>query len=147
MQIVPASHLDHYLLPSHLEWLLKMHAELDRFAIATVELPPFLPDLVMGLYGPIVGDAPISEDEVTYGVRPGRRWATRFVHRPVRAMRPTRLLTFVAGPHEDKPCVLYTAYGGPKAPREPGDLGITSWTEIVESRDFWAEHALVRSST
>jgi hypothetical protein len=39
-------------------------------------------------------------------------------------------------------CVLFTAYGGPAAPREPGDSSIASWEELTQSRRFWAQHAL-----
>lgn len=75
-----------------------------------------------------------------------------------------RVITVIAGPHKvtcgcklsgRRDCieceghgdvnetVLYTAYGGPCAPREPGDPNIKSWDELLESRKFWAEHALV----
>ena len=45
-------------------------------------------------------------------------------------------------PCDEHACILYTSYGGPKAPREPGDLTIESWEAIVEAREFWAQHAL-----
>ncbi len=59
-----------------------------------------------------------------------------------RPNRPTRTLTVIAGPSDGKACVLYTSYGGPCAPREPGDPGIPNWEGVQEARAFWAEHAL-----
>jgi len=37
--------------------------------------------------------------------------------------------------------VLYTAYGGPVAPREPFDRSLDEEAK-AESEKFWAEHAL-----
>lgn len=37
--------------------------------------------------------------------------------------------------------ILYTAFGGPLAPREPGDPDLPA-EERAESEAFWAEHAL-----
>ena len=38
--------------------------------------------------------------------------------------------------------MLFTAFGGPLAPREPGDPDMTDAKEIAESKKFWSEHAL-----
>lgn len=143
LTLAAASHLDHNLTPEHVAWLLAQFADKDAFFIATVELPENLAPLECGLYGPTVGDEPVAEADVTYAIRGARKCASRMTARPV---RPTRLVTVIAGPHEDKPCVLYTAYGGPAAPREPGDLTIPSWEEIQKARAFWAEHALSTSA-
>ncbi len=150
------SHLDHNLKPAHLAWLLAHYAERNAFFIETIEIPEHLGKVDCGLYGPLMGDPPVPEESVFYGVRGERKWATRVVNMPMRA---TRLLTVIAGPagvkdglSEDKPCVLYTTYGGPPAPREPGDPSIgadvvekgfmSAWGQLVMSRKFWAEHAL-----
>jgi hypothetical protein len=71
------------------------------------------------------------------------------VNRPV---RETRILTVIGGhlpvkdngPHavDSSRCVLYTAFGGPMAPREPGDPSITDVDDLKESTLFWAQHAL-----
>jgi hypothetical protein len=61
-------------------------------------------------------------------------------------VRPTRQLTIVAGPHGDEPCVLYTAYGGPEAPREPGDPDIPGHSARDAAAVFWADHALSAST-
>lgn len=56
-----------------------------------------------------------------------------------RAPRQVRTVTVIAGPHDGQPCVLFTAFGGPLAPQEPGDPGCK---DPDASRAFWAEHAL-----
>jgi hypothetical protein len=111
-------------------------ADKASFFIATVELPADLADLSCGLYGPIMGDAPVADADVQLAPRGTRAWPSRLVARPA---RPTRLLTVIAGPHDDAACVLYTAFGGPLAPQEPGDPGCK---DPAASRAFWAEHAL-----
>jgi hypothetical protein len=133
------SHLDHYLTPEHLAWIQETFANRDGFFIETVTLPEHLGEVPSAIYGPSVGDPPVAEVEVRYIIRGSRKCASRVVHRP---SRMTRTMTVIAGPHGDQPCVLYTAYGGPCAPREPGDPGIPTWEELQACRAFWAEHAL-----
>lgn len=141
MIITPDSHLDHGLKPAHLEYLTKRFADRTAFFIETIELPTYLPTVPCGLYGPAMGDEPVLESEVTYRVRDGRAGPTRTCTGWRRGRR-TWKLTVVAGPHEGQPCVLYTAYGGPAAPREPWDPSLSP-EEAAESRAFWAVHALV----
>lgn len=138
MKLCDSSHLDHGLTLAHVVWLLARFADRDGFFIETVELPPELPSLSCGLHGPIVGDAPVAETEVVYARRGNRRYASRMVDRPARL---TRSMTVVAGPHGNDRCVLFTAYGGPKAPRETLSPGLEP-SEVAESETFWAEHAL-----
>jgi hypothetical protein len=38
-------------------------------------------------------------------------------------------------------CILYTAFGGPLTPKEPGDATL-SGEERQESFKFWSQHAL-----
>ena len=45
-------------------------------------------------------------------------------------------MTIVCGPHDGHDFVLFTAYGGPQAPREPFE------DKSPEARKFWEEHAL-----
>ena len=138
LKILPVSHTDHSLTPAHLNWILTHFADREWFFVETVELPPELPDLDCGLHGPLVGDPPVPETEVTYLARGGRPGASRLCSRP---SRPTRLLTVIAGPEGDDACVLYTAFGGPVAPREAWDPGLSP-EEVAESQAFWAAHAL-----
>lgn len=153
MIIRSVAHLDHTLHSVHLSFILKMFGGRQSFFIETVEMPTSfrlpateldleIPEVQLGLYGPLCGDDPVLENDVTYAVRGVRSCASRMTDRPARM---TRQLTIIAGPHEGEPCVLYTAYGGPAAPREPGDTSIESWEDIVSSREFWKTHALVRS--
>jgi hypothetical protein len=141
LTLSPESHTDHALTPAHLAWVLANFADREGFFLATVELPADLPSLPCGLHGPAVGGDPVAESEVTYAVRGGRKVASRLCDR---TPQPSRLVTVIAGPWGDKPCVLWTAFGGPAAPREPGDPALSSWEEVVESCLFWAEHALSR---
>lgn len=143
MKIVAASHLDHGLSESVVAYIAFRFRDRDRFFIETFELPERLPAAPCGLHGPIVGDAPIAENEVKYEFRGNRAWNTRVC---ARSPRMTRTVTVIAGPLDSEPCVLYTAYGGPVTPREPGDSSLSP-EQYVESATFWAEHALSRGGS
>lgn len=97
-------------------------------------------ELNCDLVGPKLGQDPIPESEVSYKIRNGRKCASRCVSRQP---SKTKKVTMIVGPHDDHPFVVYTIFAGPSAPREPGDPSIESWKEIQESRDFWADHALI----
>ena len=140
MKITTVSHLDHGLCESVVSHIAERFAARDAFFIETFELPSELPSASSGLHGPLAGDAPVLESEVVYEPRGGRQGASRLCDRPARV---TRLVTVIGGPHGDETCVLYTAFGGPLAPREPWDESLTS-EQAAESRAFWAEHALSR---
>lgn len=145
LKIHENSHRDHNLTDAHVDFILSAFADKTGFFIATVRLPEHLPDLMTGLHGPVMGDAPVPESEVEYIVRGNRAGASRMTNRPP---RPTRWVTVIGGQHGDEPCVLYTAYGshdGPLAPREPWDTSIPE-AERAASRDFWAVHALSRDA-
>jgi hypothetical protein len=131
------SHTDH-ISPEVLEWVLQKFQDRDTFFIETVELPEELPQLECGLYGPIMGDAPVTEEEVTYKARVGRDWVSRLVDQPTRS---TRNLTVIGGPYEGYPCVLFTAFGGPPSPKELNDPTL-EYENQGKSQRFWSEHAL-----
>jgi hypothetical protein len=157
-----ASHVDHGLTEDQLRHLLDRFADRAAFFIETIELPEDLGTVPCGLWGPSMGDAPIGDDAVVHASRGDRAWTSRLVDRPT---RPTRLVTVIAGSHEEPcpqcttcaanndcptchgagnlkyPCVLYTAFGGPLAPQEPGDPGCK---DPVASTTFWREHALAK---
>jgi hypothetical protein len=140
MHLSPASHLDHALTPAHVAWLLERLGPRAGFFVETIELPPALESLPCGLHGPVLGDAPLADDETTLAVRGARAWPSRLCQRPC---RPSRLLTVIAGPDEEGETVLYTAFGGPCAPREPGDPSLAEDAQgLAESQAFWATHAL-----
>lgn len=133
-----ASHFDHGLTEAQIDHLMKLFADREAFFIETVELSEELGTVPCGLFGPIMGDAQVVAADVTYAKRGARAWDSRLVDR---APRPSRLVTIIAGPHGDEPCIVYTAFGGPLAPQEPGD---PSCKDVAASAKFWNEHALSR---
>lgn len=130
------SHLDHALTHAQRAYVLDMFSDRSEFFIATIELPENLGTVPCGLYGPLVGDAPIAESEVTYCKRGPRAYESRMIERP---SRPSRLVTVIAGPHDGLSCVVYTMFGGPLAPQEPND---PTCKDRDSSARFWSEHAL-----
>lgn len=132
------SHVDHSLTEDQLSYLLARFADRQAFFIETITLPVELGTVPCGLYGPLMGDPPVREDEVIRAPRGSREWSSRLVDRPA---RPQRDVTVIAGPHDGHPCVLFTAFGGPVAPQEPGDPGCK---DPAVSAAFWQEHALAR---
>lgn len=138
MIISALSHLDHSLTADHVAHLLALFGERSAFFIETIVLPANLAAVPCNLHGPVVGEAPVLDSEATFVVRGDRKGASRMCSRPPTM---TRTLTVIAGPIGADRCVLYTAYGGPLAPREPWDPGLDA-TGAEASRVFWAEHAL-----
>ena len=91
------------------------------------------------LRGPLVGDLQILTD-CRWENRGGREYPSRLCNLP--ALR-SRTITVIAGPHEGIACALYTAFGGPLAPKEIGDPTLEPGTDAYrESVTFWTEHAL-----
>lgn len=135
------SHLDHGLKQEQIDWLLDRFKDKNEFFIETVTLPEELGNVPCGLYGPAMGDTPIHASEVDYKIRGDRTYPSRIIEAPLRLVRN---VTVIAGPHEDEPCIIYTAFGGPLAPKEPGDPRLEDH-ERAESEKFWSEHALVRA--
>jgi len=136
--ITEESHLDHHLTKQHRKMILERFADRDGFFIETFDIPQPLRRLPCQLYGPLMGDAPVPESEVTYRKRLPREYESRLINRH---RRWSRQMTVIAGPTNDAPCVLYTAYGGPCAPREPNDPALPE-SERDASIAFWSEHAL-----
>jgi hypothetical protein len=132
------SHVDHGLSEPQIRYLLDRFADRTAFFLETIELPEDLGTAPCGLYGPLMGDPAVGDDEVENAVRGTRAWTSRLVDRPT---RPTRKVTVIAGPHDGHACVLYTAFGGPATPQEPGDPGCK---DPVASAAFWREHALAK---
>lgn len=164
------SHVDHGLTDEQLRYLLGRFADRAAFFIETITLPRELGTVPCGLYGPLMGDSAIREDEITYARRGDRAWNSRLIDLPARQQHE---VTVIAGPHEEEcgtcrgssrvagghgfgasfpceacvggkveyACILYTAFGGPCAPQEPGDPGCKDPTA---SAAFWREHALPR---
>jgi hypothetical protein len=132
-----ASHLDHGLTDAQVAYLLERFADRRAFFIETIELPEELGTVGCGLYGPIMGDVPVTEAQVAYRTRGDRAYTSRMLVDTL--PRQSRQVTVIAGPHEEHACIVYTAFGGPLAPQEPGDPGCK---DVAASTAFWNEHAL-----
>jgi hypothetical protein len=143
--IVPGvSHTDH-LPAAVLDWAL-CQIDAAGFGIHTLTLPESFPAQPCDLIGPATGLPVPNPEAIVLGYRPGRRYASRLVRvEPV----PTREITVIAGPAGDdvpgespETIILYTAFAGPAAPREPDDPSLPD-EEVAAATAFWAEHALV----
>lgn len=144
MKIHKDSHLDHNLTDAQKEYLLARFADRSAFFIESVELPRELGTVPCGLHGPLVGDPPVSDAECVRAPRGARSYPSRLCDRPA---RPSRIVTVIAGPHAGEPCVVFTMFGGPLAPQEPGELRAAPTPDeakIAASEAFWREHALSR---
>ena len=117
MKITSDSHIDHALTPEQVAFIRERFGDREGFSLETIELPRHLGTLTTALYGPSVGDPPVPEESVVYVRRQDRNGKSRMIDAP---SRPTRLLTVIIGP-ENGETILYTAFGGPSAPREPFD--------------------------
>lgn len=137
------SHTDYGLTKDQVDFIVSLFSERREFFIASLELPAELGTVPCGLFGPDMGDAPVSDEEVTNENRGERAWTSRLVSREP---RPTRTVTVIAGPHDGHECVLFTAFGGPHAPREPGDPSIKDDAELRRSKQWWSEHALAKAT-
>jgi hypothetical protein len=138
--VLPVSHVDHGLSKEQLAWLLGQFADKEGFFLTTVELPEALGTVPCGIHGPIMGDEPVSDNEVRNEVRGDREWTSRVCDRPARQVRS---VSIIAGPHGEEACVLYTAFGGPISNQEPGDPGVQGdEAKLAASVEFWGQHAL-----
>jgi hypothetical protein len=128
-------HADHGLSEEHLR---QAERELVKhgYGLHVLNFPVETP-APSDLYGPAAGDSPVLDSEVQMIRRGERRGASRMVARP---SRPWHSITVVGLVEMDK-TLVFTAYGGPIAPREPWDTSMTP-AERRESEEFWAEHAL-----
>lgn len=141
------SHLDHNIPQPLLDRVLaRFSGRTAGFFIETAKVDAWLP---LGITGPLVGDDPVQEAEVYYCYRGGRPYPSRMLKLGSHGgyCRPrhtyTDLVTVIVGPHDGHDCVLWTAFAGPLAPREPGDPSMTDEIEIAAAKKFWSEHALV----
>jgi hypothetical protein len=187
MKLHAESHVDHGLTADQVAHLLARFADRQAFFIETLELPPELGTAPCDLIGPITGEDPVAESEVTYAVRGTRAWKSRLVD--VAYPRRSRKVTVIAGPHaetcmespgavlrlkhcngtgkiecagmhagaawHEEPCpacdgtgtishacILFTAYGGPLAPKEPGDIRRQLEAVEAERRARWRDHQI-----
>jgi len=144
MKNVTIAHDDHGLSEAHEHWAKGQAQEQKGFFILNLEMPTTLPDLKSALYGPSVGDDPITEDSVSYERRNERPGPSRLIDKP---QRPCRRMVIIGINAEDNPeIILFTAYGTQSetvAPREWWDSSMKPH-EALESAKFWCEHALCK---
>jgi hypothetical protein len=125
----------------HLE-VLDVIAEALRQIDETL-LPPFSRQAVD--LGRIVGTqkcletSPADEGDIVWARRVNRVAYSRFIRG--RPAIPTRLVSITLAKPSDV-WLVYTAYFGTPAPKEPTDPRITE-AELAESLAFWKTHALV----
>ena len=139
IRLIPESHVDHGLTVAQLEYALERIGDVEGFGIHRVELPSELGTAPCGLFGPTMGDDPVSDGETLMVQRGSRDGLSRMIER---SPRQVSTLTVIAGPAEGhEGVVLYTAFGGPSTPREPFDPSLDE-AGRKESVAFWSEHAL-----
>lgn len=131
MKLHKESHLDHNLSQAQVDHLVARFADRSAFFVETVTLPEELGTVPCALH------FDVPESEVRYEKRGGRTWESRLC---ARAPRQVREVTVVAGPHDGEACIVFTMYGGPAAPQEPGDPGCRRNGDA--SLLFWSTAAL-----
>jgi hypothetical protein len=144
VELTDDSHRDHgvgigvtvHLLAAAAEERAKDTRGPNATTIVTVELPEVLGTVPCALVGPIMGDPPVTDAFMRR--RPGREGDSRMVRAP---LRDVRTATIIAGQHAGR-VIMYTAFGGPLAPREPWDPALTTDDARETSAAFWAVHAL-----
>lgn len=131
-------HADHGIGEAHKAVITALFEEAgDGFLLKTVTLPEGCPDLMSGIHGPIVGDERVPYTEVHWARRGDRKGLSRLCNRPSRS---TPLMT-VIGVREGERVKVFTAYGGPAAPREITDHSMPP-EAAEEAIAFWSMHAL-----
>ena len=129
------SHTDHAIPTAVVEHVLALFADRDSFFIETLTYGADLPAVPCGLH---VG---VPDSECFREVRGDRAYSSRLCNR---APRMVREVTIIAGPHSedaDAGMVVYTMFGGPLAPKEPGDTCLSD-EERPAAEAFWADAAL-----
>jgi len=117
------------------------------FSIVTLTLPEGETALC-ALRGPVVGDAPITDDRVKFATRAGRPNKSRLVG-DLPGIPRNDVVAVIFGNKADPTGatrVLATAYAGPLAPQEPTDPYLAPEAKAA-SVEFWATHALSASSS
>ena len=137
-------HVDHNITPEQLDYI-QNHADfhLDdtvfgTFVKTVIEMPSSLGTLPGALYGPSVGDDPVTKDQVHYQRRGDRDKKSRMIDAPC---RPTNKVV-VMGIVGEIAFTMYGTRGSGPSPREPWDKSLKTEEEIQESVSFWKVHAL-----
>lgn len=126
-------HADHGIKDAQLKFIVgKLMAEDDGFFIKEVKIPGQVP---CGLYGPIMGDSPISDNEIEMVSRGRWEFGFRMIDKP---MRPVDYVQAIGTKNGDE-LTIYTIYGGPLVSQNPNDPDNQN---PEESKKFWSAHAL-----
>jgi len=155
------SHMDHGIPREVVHYVLGTLRDRNEFFVETITLPESIEIRHSLSYwhnpGGWAGDMEVKdvpcglhlnvpESEVHYAERGDRKYTSRLCKRPPRMVRE---VTVVAGPHPEDPAagmILFTMYGGPQAPREPGALTLEGepleGDALEESKAFWKTAAL-----
>jgi len=137
------THLDHGLDTDNLEAVREAAKECPDGAevwIKTIKSPHEAPSAI---------HYHVPESEVFYARRGSRRNLSRLCARPQRMVFE---VTIIAGMSQDGVTRVWTAYGGPHAPREPEDSyfvfsdAARKSSEYREAREFWSHAALSASA-
>ena len=130
-------HGDHGITPEQKEWIKNtLFKEAPQgFFIIQVNIPSELGTVKNALYGPAAGDAPVPESLVSYRPRGDRPWADRVIDLPTRQVDYVQTI----GQRTGDDFELWTIFGGPNAPRNPGD---PQNPDPEGSRKWWSQHAL-----
>lgn len=126
-----------------------LYEALGGVRIGEVAVVPFVVDsdddaIPCALYGPAMGDSPVHDFEVHHAPRGSREWDSRLIPALPRMVR----FGVVVGRYSPEPSEpggsmeVFTAYGGPLAPRELADPSMTDEAEREYARAFWRVHAL-----
>ena len=131
-------HADHGITDAQMAYIqdsLRHSVEGDGFFIAQDRIPSELGTVPCGLYGPIMGDAPVTDAIMER--RGDRPYEDRMVDRPFREVDYVQSI----GIRDGDNFTLFTVFGGPLAPQHPEDPGNR---DVPASVAFWSEHALAR---
>ena len=138
MEGVKIFHADHGISQGQLKYIVEQlkNSTKDGFFIQEVKLPAELGSVPCGIYGPVMGDPPVTDAEVTMESRGlDRTWKDRMINKPTRPVDYVQAI----GARDGDQFTLYTIYGGPLAPQNPDDPGNR---DKEGSQKFWSEHAL-----
>lgn len=90
-----------------------------------------------GLYGPAMGDEPVTDDQVFFLKRNDRQWYDRCISAPV---RPVAYVQVIGQKNENENFTVFTVFGGPLAPQNPSD---PTNKDPKAAAQWWQVHALV----
>lgn len=129
-------HADHGITDAQMAFIQGELANVeDGFFIVQSSIPAELGTVPCGLYGPIMGDAPVTDAIMER--RGDRPYEDRMVDRPFREVDYVQSI----GIRDGDNFTLFTVFGGPLAPQHPED---PNNRDVPASVAFWSEHALAR---